>query len=253
MAEDEWKMAEPEEKEYTDEDYEADRVWGAFRREANIDLSMFATADDLVIALQDMITSEPRDGIQGSVGKFKTRGVELLIEEAKADWEREVEVPEEAKEVTVPPMEIERGPPERRRRKVPKEERPSLPEPTAPTPYVRPMEIEVTEIPKEQLPPEVRGEVEVPEVRVPGERRPRKPKVAVPLTVPPAVTVPAIAVETPSQRIIRIINDITRSVAKNASPQNMSITVTSAGARVRDAITDSVNWIRNRIKSLTGG
>ena len=240
---DEWTKVEPEEKTYDDSDYEADRVWDAFRSETQLDLNMYATPDALITDLQNMFNDEPTgEGIQGSVGKFGERGRALLIEQALGDWEEEAAPPEEEK-VERP----EREPREavKRRKRAPGE-RPSLPEPTAATPYVRPMEVEVTEIPKGELPPEVTGEMEVkpPRVRVP------KAKIPTPV-VPPAPVIPV--VETPSQRIIRIINDLTRSVAQNASVQAVSSTVSAAGGRMRDAVSDTVNWIRDRIKSLAGG
>ncbi len=244
MAEEKWTRVEPEEKEYDDEDYEADRVWDAFRDERQLDLNMYTTPDQLITDLQNMFTDEPTgEGIQGSVGKFGERGRALLIEQALEDWEQEIGLPEKEaeKEVEIPE---EREAVPRKRKKVPPEERPSLPEPTIPTPYARPMEVEVTEVPKEELGPIGEPAVRPPVVRVP------KPKVPVPV-VPPAPVIPV--VETPSQRIIRIINDLTRGISQRATPQAISSTVSSAGARVRDAVTDSVNWIRDRIRSLGGG
>ena len=223
----EFKKVELEEKIYEDEEYEADRVWAAFRAEIQLDLEIFTDSESLINHLNSMFADEPTEGIRGSVGKFGARGRSLLIEQALEQWKEEAEVPEEEKEV-----EIEKPPAEPRIREKPvekplPEERPPRPYPTIPTPYVRPPEIEVTEIPPE----------EVPEV----------PRVAPPV-VPP-VPVP----ETPAQRIIRRIGDLSRGVARSTSPDVVRKTVSSAGARVRDAVSDAVGWIRDRIRSLGGG
>jgi hypothetical protein len=88
--------------------------------------------------------------------------------------------------------------------------------------------------------------------RVPGGALEAVPIVEAPAFArKPEVVVPE-KVETPAQRVTRVIGDITSRITKAAAPQNVRDTVVSAGKAVRDTVVDVTTRIINRIRQLGG-
>jgi len=114
MAEKEWKKTE-EEKAWTADDYEAERVWGSLRKELQLDLTGM-TDEQLRDVVDDLIASAGPP-----MTNFGDEGRGLLVEEARKEAGEEIpEKPEELEEVTPEELEAEAGrvPRERRERRV---------------------------------------------------------------------------------------------------------------------------------------